>query len=35
MVVLDLIIKKHTNDKNFIMFPKELKTNLSVLYVDV
>ena len=33
--VLDLIIKKHTNDKKFIMCPKELKTNLPVLYVDV
>ena len=32
---LDLIIKKHTNDKKLIMFPKELKTNLSVLCVDV
>ena len=35
MVVLDLIIKKHTNDKKFIMFPKELKTNLPVLYANV
>ena len=32
---LDLIIKKHTNDKKLIMFPKELKTNLPVLCVDV
>ena len=33
--VLDLIIKKHTNDKKIIMFPKYLKTNLPVLYVYV
>ena len=33
--ILDLIIKRHTNDKKFIMFPKELKTNLPVLYVNV
>ena len=33
--ILDQIIKKHTNDKKFIMYPKELKTNLPVLYVDV
>ena len=33
--VLDLIIKKHTSDKKFIMYPKELKTNLPVLDVDV
>ena len=33
--ILGLIIKTHTNDKKFIMFPKELKTNLAVLYVDV
>ena len=33
--ILDLIIKKHTNNKKFIMYPKELKTNLPVLYVDV
>ena len=33
--ILDLIIKRHTNDKKFIMFPKELKTNLPVVYVDV
>ena len=32
---LDLIIKKHTNDKKLTMFPKELKTNLPVLCVDV
>ena len=33
--ILDLIIRKYTNDKKFIMYPKELKTNLPVLYVDV
>ena len=33
--ILDLIIKKHINDKKIIMFPKELKTNLPVLYVNV
>ena len=33
--ILKLIIKKHTNDEKFIMYPKELKTNLPVLYVDV
>ena len=33
--ILDSIIKKHTNDKNFIMYPKELKTNLPGLSVDV
>ena len=33
--ILDLIIKKHTNDQKFIINPKELKTNLPVLYVDV
>ena len=33
--ILDLIIKKHINDKKFIMDPKELKTNIPVLYVDV
>ena len=33
--ILDLIIKKHTNDKKFIMDLKELKTNIPVLYVDV
>ena len=33
--ILDLLIKKHINDKKFIMDPKELKTNIPVLYVDV
>ena len=33
--VLDLITKTHTNDKKLILFPKELKTNLPVLNVDV
>ena len=33
--ILDLIIKKHINDKKFIMDSKELKTNIPVLYVDV
>ena len=28
--ILDLMTKKHTNGKKFIMFPKELQTNLSV-----
>ena len=32
---LDLIIKKHTKNKKFIMYPQELKTNIPVLYVDV
>ena len=34
-VILDLIIKKHTNDKKFILYPKELKTNFPELYIDV
>ena len=33
--ILNLIFKKHTNDKKLIMYPKELKTNSSVLYVVV
>ena len=33
--ILDLLIKKHTNDKKIIMFPKELETNLPVLNVNV
>ena len=33
--VLDLITKTHTNDKKFILLPKELTTNLPVLNVDV
>ena len=33
--ILDVIIKKHTNDKTLIFYPKELKTNLPVLYLDV
>ena len=33
--ILDLIIKKHNNNKKFIMYPKQLKTNLPVLYVVV
>ena len=28
--ILDLMKKKHTNDKKFIMYFKELQTNLSV-----
>ena len=33
--ILELIIKKHSNHKKFIICPKELETNLPVLYVDV
>ena len=33
--VLDLIIKKHTNDEEFIMYHEELKTKLPVVYVDL
>ena len=33
--VLDLIIKKHSNDKKIIMPLKYLKTNLPVLYVYI
>ena len=33
--ILDLIIKKHSNHKKFIIYPKKLETNLPVLYVDV
>ena len=33
--ILDLIIKKHTNDKKLIMSPKELQTYLAVSYVGV
>ena len=33
--VLDLIIKKHTNDEEFIMYPEELKTKLPMVYVDL
>ena len=32
--VLDLIIKKHTNDEEFIMYSEELKTKLPVVYVN-
>ena len=32
---LDLIIKKHSNDKKIIMPLKYLKTNLPVLYVYI
>ena len=31
----DVIIKKLTNDKTLILYHKELKTNLPVLYLDV
>ena len=33
--ILDLIIKKHTNDKKLIMYSKELQTYLPVSYVGV
>ena len=33
--ILDLIIKKHTNDKKLIMYPKELQTYLPASYVGV
>ena len=33
--VLDLIIKKHTNYEEFIMYPEELKTKLPMVYVDL
>ena len=31
---LDLVIKEHTKDKEFIPYVKKLKTNLPVIYVD-
>ena len=31
---LDLVIKEHTKDKEFIPYVKKLKTDLSVIYVD-
>ena len=33
--MLDLIIKKLTNDEEFIMYPEELKTKLPVVYIDL
>ena len=32
---LDLIIKEHTKDKEFISYLKKTETNLPVLYVSV
>ena len=32
---LDLVIKEHTKDKEFIPYVKKLKTDLPVMYVDV
>ena len=32
---LDLVIKKHTKDKEFIPYVKKLKTDLPVIYIDV
>ena len=33
--ILDLIIKKHTNDQKLIINPKEIQTYLPVSYVGV
>ena len=33
--LLDLVIKEHTNDEEFIPFAYKLETNLPVIYIDV
>ena len=33
MQVLDLLISEYTNDKELTLFPKELKTDLVVLFL--
>ena len=35
IIIIIIIIIKKSNDKQFIMYPKELETNLPVLYVNV
>ena len=33
MQILDLLIREYTNDKELILFLKELKTNLVILFL--
>ena len=33
--ILDAIITEHTNDNKFIPFVEKLKTDLTVIYIDV
>ena len=29
------MIKKHTNDKEFIIYIKKLETNLTIVYIEI